>query len=263
MSEFCTGNSSTCPTDITQPNGRSCGTGKLACANGICTSLDLQCQSAGSTLNLTKSCPARNDRSCQVSCQDPGTANQCVVLQTQLVDGSPCGYGGTCSSGTCQSGSAWDTFTALYTQNLQISIPVTVVAGLFIFMIIGCCFRAVLRRSNRGRSRRLSAEPALARMRAERISSWPAQNNIPDRISQGRGVPSRQMRQTGPGMAGIGANRPPRENTAPMFNDHPISHPPPLQPRHHHRRSRSSGGGHQQGWIDDSIYNGPGQQPRY
>ena len=51
----------------------------------------VQCQSAGSTLGLTKACPARNDRSCQVSCQDPGTANQCVVLQTQLVDGSPCG----------------------------------------------------------------------------------------------------------------------------------------------------------------------------
>lgn len=50
-----------------------------------------QCQSAGSTLGLTKACPAKNDRSCQVSCQDPRTANQCIVLQTQLVDGSPCG----------------------------------------------------------------------------------------------------------------------------------------------------------------------------
>jgi len=125
--EFCTGNSSTCPADITNPNGedllllssrpfshllqgQSCGTGELACANGICTSLDCmfpprhahslyrntdcpsaQCQSAGSTLGLTRACSAKNDRSCQVSCQDPRTANQCIVLQTQLVDGSPCG----------------------------------------------------------------------------------------------------------------------------------------------------------------------------
>lgn len=51
----------------------------------------VQCQSAGSTLGLTKACPAKNDKSCQVSCQDPGTANQCIVLQTQLANGSPCG----------------------------------------------------------------------------------------------------------------------------------------------------------------------------
>jgi len=257
MPEFCIGNSSTCPTDITEPNGQSCGAGKLACANGLCTSLDLQCQSAGSTLGLTRACPGKNDRSCQVSCQDPITANQCVVLQTQLVDGSPCGYGGTCLSGSCQSGSAWDTFTALYTQNLQISIPVTVVAGLFVLMMIACCFKAVFRRAKRGQSRRLSAEPALARMRAERISSWPAEDGIP----QGYGASSR-MRQTGPGMAGIGANRPPRENNGLVFNGPPISHPPTLQPRHHHHRSRSSGS-HQQGWMDDSVYNGPGYRPRY
>jgi len=185
------------------------------------------------------------------------------VLQTQLVDGSPCGYGGTCSSGGCRSGSAWDTFTAWYTQNLQISIPVTVVAGLFVLMMVVCCLRAVFRRANRSRSRRLSAEPALARIRAERISSWPTGDNTPGGMSQGHGASSRQMRQTGPGMAGVGANRPPRGNDALMFGGPPISHPPPLQPRRHHHRSRSSGGSHREGWIDDSIYNGPGYQSRY
>lgn len=89
----------------------------------------VQCRSAGSTLGLVKTCAAKNDRSCQVSCQDPRTPNQCIVLQTLLVDGSPCGahnmtyrgefvaevtvaigYGGTCLSGSCHSGSAWDVF---------------------------------------------------------------------------------------------------------------------------------------------------------
>lgn len=55
--EFCTGNSSTCPPDITAPNGessffercvfnliclvkgQSCGDNKLACASGLCTSV--------------------------------------------------------------------------------------------------------------------------------------------------------------------------------------------------------------------------------
>jgi hypothetical protein len=98
------------PIVLTPLQGQSCGTGELACADGVCTSLDCmfpsrcrnslhqdtdchsaQCQSAGSTLGLTKACSARNDKTCQVSCQDPRTANQCIVLQTQLVDGSPCG----------------------------------------------------------------------------------------------------------------------------------------------------------------------------
>lgn len=32
---------------------------------------------------------------------------------------------------------------AWYTQNLQISIPVTVVAGLLIVMLIACCFKGI------------------------------------------------------------------------------------------------------------------------
>lgn len=251
VAEFCTGNSSTCPTDITKPNGQSCGSGGLACADGVCTSLDLQCQSAGSTLGLTKTCPAKNDRSCQVSCQDPGTSNQCIVLQTTLVDGSPCGYGGTCSSGSCQSGTLWDTFKAWYTENLQISVPVTVVAGLFVLMMVVYCFKAAFRRANRSQSRRLSAEPALTRVRGERISSWPAENTITGELSRDHSVSSRQTRQTGPGMAGIGAGRRLREASVSPFDRPSIPHPPALQPRYH------------QGWVDDSVYNGPGYRPRY
>ena len=210
------------------------------------------------------------------------------------------GYGGTCLGGSCKSGSAWDTFTvrhllafhgcrntdaaprqAWYTQNLQISIPVTVVAGLFVIMLIVCCFRgmcgtkkllsqptlmvsiAMSGRTKRNRSRRLSAEPALAHIRAERISSWPTQNNTPGGIPQGYNSPPRRTRETGPGMAGIGAGRPPPyRGDGLVFNDLPVSHPPSSQPRRQRHRSRSSGG-HQQGWVDDGMYNGPGYQPRY
>jgi len=178
-------------------------------------------------------------------------ANQCIVLQTPLADGSPCGYGGTCSSGSCHSGSLWDTIKAWYTENLQISVPVTVVAGLFVLIILAYCFKAAFRRANGSRSRRLSTEPALTRIRGERISSWPAENSIPSGISQSRGTSPRQLRQAGPGMAGIGANRSAQEENPFLFNGPPISHPPALQPRRH------------RGWVDDSVYNGPEYQPRY
>lgn len=107
--EKCTGNSPQCPQDITAPNGQSCGSDGLACASGQCTSLDRawvsmwvvrarlilvcaeQCQLVGASMGLQKACPSNNDKSCQVSCQDPNNSNQCVVLQSTLVDGSPCG----------------------------------------------------------------------------------------------------------------------------------------------------------------------------
>ena len=42
------------------------------------------------------------------------------------------GYGGHCYNQTCQSGSWEDTADAWYSQNLQISIPVTVIVGLLV-----------------------------------------------------------------------------------------------------------------------------------
>ena len=81
-------------------------------------------------MNLQAPCPNQNDQTCKVSCKDPTTPNQCVELDTLLIDGSPCGpftlsfcvvpsppeahciltgYGGSCLNGTCQSGSILDT----------------------------------------------------------------------------------------------------------------------------------------------------------
>jgi len=37
--ETCTGNSSSCPTDVVAPNGQSCGSDDLKCASGQCTSI--------------------------------------------------------------------------------------------------------------------------------------------------------------------------------------------------------------------------------
>ncbi|GJJ08889.1 hypothetical protein Clacol_003109 [Clathrus columnatus] len=82
-----------------------CGPNGQSCASGQCTSLALQCQTVGASLGLEFACPSKGDTSCQVSCQTPSVPSQCTILQAQLIDGSPCGFGGTCSDGRCASGS--------------------------------------------------------------------------------------------------------------------------------------------------------------
>ncbi|KAH9938983.1 Metallo-peptidase family M12B Reprolysin-like-domain-containing protein [Epithele typhae] len=178
--ETCTGTSSACPADVFSPNGQSCGSDGLACASGQCTSLDQQCAQVGASMGLKSACPSNNDKSCQVSCEDPNNSNQCVVLQSNLINGSPCGYGGQCQNGNCQAGSFWDTFKAWYVQNLQISIPVTVVVGvialLILYGIFRCtCFPHLLRH------RSPNASPGLRNgccggdrpVKAQRLPSYP------------------------------------------------------------------------------------------
>lgn len=56
------------------------------------------------------------------------------------------GYGGHCYNQTCESGSWQATVAAWYRQNLQIAIPVTIIAGLIIlailFFIARCIYRS-------------------------------------------------------------------------------------------------------------------------
>ncbi|KAF8599275.1 hypothetical protein BDV93DRAFT_526223 [Ceratobasidium sp. AG-I] len=175
--EMCSGTAAGCPADQVTDNGTSCGSGSLACAAGVCTSPDLQCQTVGVSLNLTTACPSRNDKSCQVSCQDPRTANQCIVLQANLVDGSPCGYGGSCSNGNCQAGSALDTAKAWYVANLQIAIPVTVVVGIVVLLLLWGILRCIGRCCCGSRDK----QPK------QRINSWvpPAYNRGPNNVAPG------------------------------------------------------------------------------
>ncbi|KNZ78213.1 Disintegrin and metalloproteinase domain-containing protein B [Termitomyces sp. J132] len=106
-----------------------------------------------------------------VSCQDPNQANQCVILTSLLIDGSPCGYGGMCRAGTCQTGSFFDTAKAWYTQNLQIAIPVTIVAGLVVLFILWAIARSIARCCGHRRTIP-SSEPAFTRAQHQRIQSW-------------------------------------------------------------------------------------------
>ncbi|GAA99875.1 hypothetical protein E5Q_06578 [Mixia osmundae IAM 14324] len=149
IAETCTGNSSTCPVDTFESNGKSCGSNNLACADGICTSRDLQCQQQGGSLNLTGACSVRTDRTCSLACTSSDTSG-CIILDSTFVDGTPCGYGGTCQDGDCQRGSLSATISTWYSQNLAIAIPVTVVIALLavaiLLWLLRCCFGRKTRR---------------------------------------------------------------------------------------------------------------------
>jgi hypothetical protein len=142
--EFCTGNSSSCPADVTAKNGQSCGSNGLACASGQCTSVAVQCQTVGASMGLQAACPA-HQKTCQISCQDPTNSQECITLTSLLIDGSPCGYGGTCVTGNCQAAGFLETAKAWYLANLQIAIPVTIVAGLLVLLLVWGIIRGVRR----------------------------------------------------------------------------------------------------------------------
>ncbi|KDQ17689.1 hypothetical protein BOTBODRAFT_29847 [Botryobasidium botryosum FD-172 SS1] len=172
IAEMCTGNNSTCPADKTVADGTSCGSNGLACASGLCTSINLQCQTVGASMGLQKACPSKNDQSCLVSCQDPTKANFCVQTQTSLVDGSPCGYGGTCKSNKCISGSWWDTFKAWFVDNKQISIPVTVIVGVIVVLVLWGILSAIRRCCCGRRDKGVIAAPPMQNVGHQRLNSW-------------------------------------------------------------------------------------------
>ncbi|KAF9263096.1 hypothetical protein L218DRAFT_928310 [Marasmius fiardii PR-910] len=181
VEELCTGNSGTCPKDVTKPNGQSCGSDGLACASGQCTSLSAQCQSVGASMGLKTGCQNRGDNTCRISCQDPSKSNSCILLSSLLIDGSPCGYGGSCISGTCQAGSLLDTAKAWYTQNLQIAIPVTVIAGIMMILLVIFLARCLCRLKG---NRKVSSEPQVygtaghQRLRSDMYGPYPSMQTL-------------------------------------------------------------------------------------
>ncbi|GAA6046913.1 hypothetical protein JCM3770_003427 [Rhodotorula araucariae] len=142
IAEMCDGSSRECPKDDYKKDGSGCGDG-LSCATGVCTSRDLQCRNAGSTLGLTKACPTSASSTCNIICDDPTTSSSCVILDQSFRDGTSCGYGGRCRGGSCQTGSALDTAKGWYRDHLNIAIPVTIVVALLVlailYALVRCC----------------------------------------------------------------------------------------------------------------------------
>lgn len=224
--EMCTGTSSSCPADTVMPNGQSCGDGDLKCASGQCTSIGEQCKLVGGSMNLSEPCPDKSDQSCQISCKDPRQSNVCVRLTSLLVDGSLCGYGGTCISGRCQSAGFIETAKAWYTSNLQIAIPVTIVAGLVLILILWGIFSSI-RRCCGGGSRARPATVILPPMQHHRLPSQEP-----------------PMRNVHPSRSGDYARLPP-----PARHDRSGSEAYNYQDYNYNANNRAN-------WVDDRAYNG-------
>ncbi|KAI7862047.1 Metallo-peptidase family M12-domain-containing protein [Spinellus fusiger] len=132
VTEYCTGNSSSCPTDQYNPDGQSCGNG-LQCASGACTSRDEQCKSRGVSLNVTSACSSAGSE-CRLYCSNP-SASGCIVFNGQFLDGSPCGSGGFCRNGSCDLGSLNNKALDWLQNHKQIAIPVGVVLAIILLFI--------------------------------------------------------------------------------------------------------------------------------
>ncbi|KAF4551913.1 putative metallo-peptidase family M12 protein [Elsinoe fawcettii] len=149
--ETCTGNSSTCPTDIRAPNGQECGSG-LRCASGQCTSRDQQCRTVMGSFtqnNDTRSCDSSG---CQLSCASPEFGRGvCYGLQQNFLDGTTCGGGGTCQNGRCRGTSAGGTIRSWIDDNRNIVIGVAVgVGSLILIILLSCIWSCCRRRRNKG-----------------------------------------------------------------------------------------------------------------
>ncbi|KAG0224616.1 hypothetical protein BGW42_004979 [Actinomortierella wolfii] len=152
--EVCTGTSATCPPDIRVPDLTPCGngttgSGNLQCAKGLCTSRDLQCKQQGRE-GINGAC--QNANGCELLCNDPmGNPLSCTQIPgVYFVDGTPCGFGGTCQKGECSYAGGIDGVLNWARRHLYIVIPVGIVVGLIFLCCVWSCICSPLIRRSRG-----------------------------------------------------------------------------------------------------------------
>ncbi|TPX38191.1 hypothetical protein SmJEL517_g00206 [Synchytrium microbalum] len=147
--EQCDGISSSCPTDLHVSDGTSCDSTKgLTCASGICTSRDAQCKSNSTYFTTTGACPGY-DSDCSLWCA--AGSSGCLKGAGYFLDGTPCGYGGMCKSGSCSSSNVFYQVINWFSSNPTIAIPAAVLAGLVVFgVVIGVCTCCIRRWRRKG-----------------------------------------------------------------------------------------------------------------
>ncbi|KAK1772446.1 Metallo-peptidase family M12-domain-containing protein [Phialemonium atrogriseum] len=147
--ETCTGTSALCPSDVTAPDGQSCGDkgASLKCSSGQCTSRDLQCKTLMGGRTSSNDTYACSSQGCQLSCASPEFGpSTCLTMQQNFLDGTTCQGGGKCSNGVCKGSNLSDEILGWIKENKPIFIPVVVVVGgLILLAILSCCVSAFRR----------------------------------------------------------------------------------------------------------------------
>ncbi|CAB4440197.1 unnamed protein product [Rhizophagus irregularis] len=70
--------------------------------------------------------------------------NSCLQMTGIFVDGTPCGFGGKCNKGQCDSGSIGNTLSSWFNQNKKIAIPIVAIIG----SLLLCCLIQYSRSNN-------------------------------------------------------------------------------------------------------------------
>lgn len=155
--ETCTGTSAICPADTTAPDGTVCTLSNvtaavarnLRCASGQCTSRDYQCQTVmGAYTSKANDTYACNSNTCTMSCASPAFGpGTCYGLQQNLLDGTPCGGGGSCTNGICRGSSFGKEVESWISSNKGLVIGIAcAVGGLLVLSIFACCINRCRRR---------------------------------------------------------------------------------------------------------------------
>ena len=87
---------------------------------------------------------------CQISCASPEFgANVCYSMQQNFLDGTSCGGGGKCANGQCKGSTVGKEITSWIHNNKTLVIALaSVIGGLLILAILGCCWSRYRRRAN-------------------------------------------------------------------------------------------------------------------
>lgn len=109
IAEVCSGTSGSCPADKFVDDGKSCTRGNatgLTCASGQCTSRNQQCRTILGAVLGSNDTYACDDSSCTLWCASSILpSNQCVSMQQNFLDGTPCNGDGHCDNGQCMGSS--------------------------------------------------------------------------------------------------------------------------------------------------------------
>jgi hypothetical protein len=127
----CDGKSAKCPITRKALDGTKCEAEGGKCANGVCTSRDLQCRRVGKRLGISRACK-QTPNTCQLVCESSSSSRECVAMSSTFMDGTPCGSKGICSNGKCSESSV----SAFMEDNSSLVIVLGVTVGSLLCVLL-------------------------------------------------------------------------------------------------------------------------------